>query len=184
MAKLHFTGTTSWYFNQIVDENINNWHNYQMLMKISKAIDKNVNIWKGDNLPKKYKCWQKYQTLHIYKFWQKCQFWQKGQFDTTINNIPPPPPPPPIWWFWQLVFAVPKRNSDFYHLQQLFKVKVKMSLNMNMCKWVKMKLNKNMNMNMNMNMNYSHINILEMKWIELSHEREAMKPGKGLNWKD
>ena len=37
---------------------------------------------------------------------------------------------------------------------------------------------------MNMNMNYSHINILEMKWIELSHEREAMKPGKGLNWKD
>ena len=51
-AKLHFTGTTSWYFNQIVDENINYWHKYQMLMKISKAIDKNVNSWKGDNLTK------------------------------------------------------------------------------------------------------------------------------------
>ena len=51
-AKLHFTGTTSWYFNQRVDENINNWRNYQMLMKISKAIDKNVNNRKGDNLTK------------------------------------------------------------------------------------------------------------------------------------
>ena len=51
-AKLHFTGTTSWYFNQRVDENINNWHNYQMLIKISKAIDKNVNNRKGDNLTK------------------------------------------------------------------------------------------------------------------------------------
>ena len=51
-AKLHFTGTTNWYSNQKVDENINNWHNYQMLIKISKAIDKNVNSWKGDNLTK------------------------------------------------------------------------------------------------------------------------------------
>ena len=32
MAKLHFTGTTSWNFNQKVDENINNWHSYQMLI--------------------------------------------------------------------------------------------------------------------------------------------------------
>ena len=52
LGKLHFAGTTSLYFNQRVDENINNWHNYQMLMKISKAIDKNVNSWKGDNLTK------------------------------------------------------------------------------------------------------------------------------------
>ena len=27
-----------------VDKNINNWHKYQMLMKISKAIDKNFNL--------------------------------------------------------------------------------------------------------------------------------------------
>ena len=59
---------------------------------------------------------------------------------------------------------------------------MKMSLNMIMWKWVKKKLNKSMNMNMNMN--YLHINILEMKGKELSHEREAMKPGKGLHWKD
>ena len=59
---------------------------------------------------------------------------------------------------------------------------MKMSLNMNMWKWVNVKLNKNMNMNMNMN--YLHINILEIKGKESSHEREAMKPGKGLHWKD
>ena len=35
--KLQFTRTTSWYFNQRVDENVNYWHKYQMLIKISKC---------------------------------------------------------------------------------------------------------------------------------------------------
>ena len=42
-AKLQFTGTNSWHFNQTVDENINNLHNYQMLIELSKAVDINVN---------------------------------------------------------------------------------------------------------------------------------------------
>ena len=33
-----------------VDENINNWDKYQMLIWISKAIDKHVNNWTCDNL--------------------------------------------------------------------------------------------------------------------------------------
>ena len=49
-AKLQFLGTTSWYFNQRVDESVNNWFKYQVLIKISKAIDKNVNNWKGESL--------------------------------------------------------------------------------------------------------------------------------------
>ena len=107
----------------IIDITIKCWWKYQKQLIKMSTFEKVIIC------QQKYRCWEKYQTLHIYKFWQKCKYWQKGQFDTTINNIPPPPPPPPIWWFWQLVFAVPKRNSDFYHLLQLIKVKVKTSLN-------------------------------------------------------
>ena len=34
-AKLQFSGTTSWYFDQKVDKTINNWLKYQQLIKIS-----------------------------------------------------------------------------------------------------------------------------------------------------
>ena len=50
MAKLQFSGTTSWYFDQKVDKTINNWHKYQQLIEISNLtkiskVDKNVNSW-------------------------------------------------------------------------------------------------------------------------------------------
>ena len=44
MAKLQFRGTTSWYLNQYIDLNINNWDEYQWLIKVSIVIDKNINL--------------------------------------------------------------------------------------------------------------------------------------------
>ena len=69
VAKLKFCGTISWYFNQEVDENINNWRKYKRLLKTS-ILTKNVNFDENFNLTK-ISIWRKCQ------FWRNCQFWQK-----------------------------------------------------------------------------------------------------------
>ena len=67
LAKLQFRGTTSWYLNQYIDLNINNWDEYQWLIKVSIVFDKNINL-------KRKMCVDKWQR---HQYWQKCQYWQK-----------------------------------------------------------------------------------------------------------
>ena len=63
LAKLQFSGTTSWYFDQKIDKTINNWHKYQQLIKISNSS----------------------KISNLTKIWQKCQ--QLTKMSTVDKNV-------------------------------------------------------------------------------------------------
>ena len=110
-AKLQFSGTTSWYFDQKVDKNINNWHKYQRLIKISNLteiskVDKNVKFDKNINLTKMSILTIISKLTKMSKFTKMPKFIKRPTF-----KYLPPPPPPPNCWIWYLRSAGPKRKS-------------------------------------------------------------------------
>ena len=85
------------------------------MIRISTTIDKVINNEINNNgikFDKNVKFDVNIKLDEIIKVETKMKFCMNNEKNINFFGLPPPPPPPPIWWIWDLMFAVPKINSN------------------------------------------------------------------------